>query len=82
MKHVLKSKTVWGGLITIITAVVLFATAKSSSDKYFALNLLFSGVLTIYGRLKAEHKLYFRRKNNAKTINKHNISSSKYSKKN
>jgi len=77
IKHALKSKGIWGGLIGALSSIILFFVSKTAQDKYFALTTFFSSVLAIYGRWTAKHKLYFRRQphadSKADTVDTNNI---------
>jgi len=56
-----QSKTVWGGVISLISFVFVFFTAHNVQDKYFAVNGALSSLLAIYGRFKAEHKIHVKK---------------------
>ena len=55
-----KSKTIWGALISLISFIVVFFVSHNVQDKYFAINGALSSIFTIYGRVKAEHKIHFK----------------------
>lgn len=60
-KHFLLSKTIWGGVISLLSFIVVFLISKTVQDKYFAITGILSSLLTIYGRITAKHKITFRR---------------------
>jgi len=61
-KHWLKSKTIWGSLISLVSFIILFTVSKTAQDKYFAISGAISSLVSIYGRITAKHKLVFRSK--------------------
>ena len=69
-KHVIQSKTVQASIISLISSLILYGTSHSVNDKYFAITTALSSLFAIYGRLTAEHKLYYSKKHLEKQIKK------------
>jgi len=64
-KHVLQSKTIWGGIVAILSSVLILLLSHTNAiDKYFLVSNIFGGVLAIYGRIKAKHRLRFKNERN------------------
>ena len=61
-KHLLKSKTIWGSLISLLSFIIVFFTVHDADGKYFAVSGALSSIVSIYGRLKAKEKLYVKKK--------------------
>lgn len=57
-KHFLKSKTIWGSLISLISFIILFFVSKTAQDKYFAISGAIGSIGAIYGRLVAKERLH------------------------
>ena len=54
-KHVVKSKTIWGGVTSIIVGVA----ACLQKDYAHGVPMIISGIVTIWGRMTASHDLTF-----------------------
>ncbi len=61
-KHFLKSKTIWGSLISLISFIFLFFISKTAQDRYFAITGAIGAIGSIYGRLVAKEKLHVKSK--------------------
>ncbi len=72
-KHALKSKTVWGSIISLGAYIIMFLTSKNPNDKYFALTGLLTlggSTLSIIGRVTAKDAIYFLPKKKKKVSEK------------
>ena len=61
-KHLLKSKTIWGSLISLLSFIIVFITVHDADGKYFAISGAISSAVSIYGRIKAKETLYVKKK--------------------
>ena len=64
-KHIIKSKTIWGSIFSLLSFIILFFTNHDPHSRYFALSGIWTSILAIIGRLEAKERVYVKRKKNA-----------------
>lgn len=63
-KHFLKSKTIWGAIISSLVLISMYVSNPKTPDmEYFVLTGLLSNIGVIWGRFTAKDKVYVRKKN-------------------